>query len=88
MNNFIIERNLIKPVQNILNLFNNHEIRDCDIKWLDNNLAKFTDIACKTLHMDVMMPMNEGFTVINEYVKKWYVEKFTILLNYFTSYIN
>lgn len=43
---FIIEASLIDPISKIVNQLNNGEFRDCDIKWLDAKLEKFTKFAC------------------------------------------
>lgn len=89
LDNFIIEVKLIDPINKILNGLRGYEFRDCDITWLDNKLAAFTDIACKTLFIQIptLVPTEKG-KVLNEFTKKQYIERFTTLLTYFKTYTN
>jgi hypothetical protein len=87
-NNFIISMSLIFPIEDIINKLNNSEFRDCDIKWLDNKLFSFTDLACKTLGMDITTPINEQYTVFNDFVKNKYIGYFKTLLQYFKQYVS
>jgi hypothetical protein len=86
---FIIEATLIDPISKIVNQLNNGEFRDCDIKWLDAKLEKFTKFACETLGINGMMPSDvnsEKFTLLNDYVKNQYINRFSTLLGYFKSF--
>lgn len=86
---FIIEASLIDPISKIINQLNNGEFRDCDIKWLDAKIEKFTKFACETLGINGMMAsdVNSGqFTLLNDYVKNQYVNRFSTLLGYFKSF--
>ena len=86
---FIIEATLIDPISKIVNQLNNGEFRDCDIKWLDAKLEKFTKFACETLGIKGMMPSDvnrEKFTLLNDYVKNQYINRFSTLLGYFKSF--
>jgi hypothetical protein len=86
---FIIEVSLIDPISKIINQLNNGEFRDCDIKWLDAKLEKFTKFACETLGIKGMMPSNidsNKFVLLNDYVKNQYVNRFSTLLGYFKSF--
>lgn len=65
---FIIETTLVNPLEKIVNQLKNHEFRDCDIKWLDSKLEKFTELACETLGINVIMPINENDKTINGFV--------------------
>jgi hypothetical protein len=85
---FIIETCLINPVSKIVNQLKNGEFRDCDIKWLDNKLEKFTKFACETLGINGLMPSDvngDKFTLLNDYVKNQYINRFNTLLEYFKS---
>jgi hypothetical protein len=83
---FIIEVALIEPIEKIINLLDNRELRDCDIKWLDKKLENFIEFAAKTLGITAIMPsQRERFTVLNNYVRNQYKKKFCTLLNYFKT---
>lgn len=83
INQFIIDASLIGPVSKIVDQLKNGEFRDCDIKWLDAKLEKFSVLACKTLRVTVgIMPQEKG-KILNDYTAKQYLERFTILLEYF-----
>ena len=88
IDNFMIDTLLIEPIEKIINQLNNREFRDCDCKWLDEKLGKFTKFAGETLGMKANVPSEVGqkFTVINEYTTKKYLESFTTLLEYFKSF--
>jgi hypothetical protein len=86
---FIIEATLIDPISKIINQLNNCEFRDCDIKWLDAKLEKFTKFACETLGIKGMMPSNidsNKYVLLNDYVKNQYINRFSTLLGYFKSF--
>lgn len=82
---FIIEASLIDPIQKIINQLNNYEFRDCDIKWLDAKIEKFTQFACNILGIQVVMPINSQDKTLNDFVLSQYVNHFNTLLNYFKS---
>jgi hypothetical protein len=86
INQFTINVALIDPIKDILRKLERGEFRDCDIKWLDDRLEKYTSTACKTLNIPFARPssvLSEGYTLMNEYVKTRYTKYFTTLLNYF-----
>lgn len=86
INDFIIDTTLIQPVNNIVKGLNDGIYRDCDIKWLDGKLEAFTRLACQTLGIALPAPPpTEHFTLLNEYVKMQYINRFTTLLNYFKT---
>jgi len=83
---FIINSSLIDPVNKIINQLENGEFRDCDIKWLDSKLEVFTEFACKTLGLDIIMPSKiagEQLKTLNNHVKDQYFKRFNTLLEYF-----
>lgn len=85
---FIIEVSLVEPVSKIIDQLKNGEFRDCDIKWLDAKLEKFTEFACKTLGINAIMPSqveSEKATTLNNYVVTQYLTRFNTLLQYFKS---
>lgn len=87
INTFIIESVLIQPIEKILNMIKNKEIRDCDIKWLDGKMKQFIVFAGETLNIKApVMSETEVFTIYNPYVQNYYTERFTTLLNYFKSF--
>lgn len=61
---FIIEASIIDPISKIVIQLNNGEFRDCDIKWLDAKLERFTKFACETLGISGMMPSDENNNVV------------------------
>lgn len=85
----MIEYNLIDPISKILNKLNNNEFRDCDIKWLDAELEKYTKFACKTLGITALTPgdvKSAKGTVLNYYVINIYISRFKTLLAYFKTF--
>ena len=88
MQKFIIETVLIDPIPKIISQIENGEMRDCDIKWIDSKLEKFTSFAAETLGIKITIGSDnqEKFQQMNEYVRVYYVKKFTTLLNYFKSF--
>lgn len=86
---FIIEAYLIGPVSKIISQLKNGEFRDCDIKWLDAKLENFTIFACETLGIKATMlgdSYGGKYTLLNDYVKSQYLNRFNILLDYFKSF--
>jgi len=86
INQFIIHISLIDPIAKISNQLINDEFRDCDIKWLDSKLEGFTQLACKTLGLNITLPMPTEGRVMNDYVKGQYISRFNTLLNYFKTF--
>jgi len=87
INRFIIEAVLIDPIDDIIFKLENKEFRDCDIKWLNNELHKYTAFAAKTLGIkfpEIELISNDG--VLNDYTTARFIEAFTTLLNYFKSF--
>ncbi len=84
--NFIIEASLINPVNDIIFKLEAKDFRDCDIKWLNDRLYKFTAFAAETLGVKFPQQeiVNEG--VMNEYVTERFLNAFRTLLNYFKSF--
>lgn len=84
--NFIIEASLINPVNDIISKLEAKDFRDCDIKWLNDRLYKFTAFAAETLSVKFPQQeiVNEG--VMNEYVTERFLNAFRTLLNYFKSF--
>ncbi len=83
MQQFIIETVLINPINDILLKFKNEEFRDCDIKWLNDRLHKFTSFAAETLGKkfpEIELVSNDGS--LNDYKIIRFKEAFTILQNY------
>jgi hypothetical protein len=86
INQFIINQCLIEPVSKILIGLNNREYRDCDIKWLNDKLDEFTNFACETLQIKVIMPIiDDRLNILNDYLINRYIEYFRTLLNYFKT---
>jgi len=86
MQQFIIETVLINPVKNIVSKLENKEFRDCDIKWLNDRLYKFTSFASETIGIkfpEIELVSNDG--IMNDYKLTRFKESFTTLLNYFKS---
>lgn len=87
MQQFIIERVLINPINDILLKFKNKEFRDCDINWLNDRLYKFTSFAAETLGKkfpEIELVSNDG--ILSDYKIIKFKEAFTTLLNYFKSF--
>ena len=87
INRFIIEAVLIDTINEIIFKLKNKEFRDCDIRWLNDKLNKFTAFAAKTLGIkfpEIELISNAG--VLNDYTTARFIEAFTRLLNYFKSF--
>ena len=84
---FIIETILIDQIKDIVNKLENKEFRDCDIKWLNDRLSKFTAFAAETLGKKfgaIDLVNNDGN--MNEYKTTRFLEAFRTILNYFKSF--
>lgn len=89
INKFVINVILIDPIYKIIEKLKNREFRDIDIKYLDRKLKCFTSFACKTLNIDFsfseMIDNDRSGVIMNDYIVDQYIERFTILLQYFES---
>ena len=87
INTFIIEAVLIDPISDIIFKLENKEFRDCDIRWLNDKLYKYTAVAAETLRIEfpgIELISNDG--VLNDYTTARFIKAFTTLLNYFKSF--
>ena len=87
INRFIIEAVLIDPINDIIFKLENKEFRDCDIRWLNDKLYKFTAVAAET--MGIKFPEIELIShdsILNDYTTARFIKAFTTLLNYFKSF--
>jgi len=87
INTLIIEAMLIDPISDIIFKLKNKEFRDGDIRWLNDELYKFTAFAAKTLRIEfpgIELISNDG--VLNDYTTARFIEAFATLLNYFKSF--
>jgi hypothetical protein len=87
INTFIIETVLIDPINDIIFKLENKEFRDCDIRWLNNKLHKYTAFVAETMGIkfpEFALISNDG--VLNDYKTARFIEAFTTLLNYFKSF--
>ena len=83
--NFIIETSLVNPIEKIIVQLENKEFRDCDIKWLDNKLYKFTNFAAETLNIKFPEVFQSNIATFNSFTTEYYLKNFNTLLNYFKS---
>lgn len=89
VNDFIINTVLISPIDEIIEKLNMGDFRDCDIKWLDDRLEKYIRFAAETLGVKVpSLPESSHYPCFNQHNSNIYLEKFNILLNYFTYLSN
>lgn len=87
INTFIIEAVLIEPISDIIFKLNNKEFRDCDIRWLNDKLGKFTAFAAETLGIKFpFKSISHDGVKLNDYTTARFIEAFTTLLNYFKSF--
>lgn len=84
----IIQVTLIDPITDILNKLKATEFRDCDIKWLNEKLNKFTTFAAETLGYNNHLFPELDYPYLNDLVKDKFTEYFTTLLSYFKSYLD
>lgn len=88
LDQFILQATLIDPIQSIVDKLKNKEFRDCDLKWLDNKLNTFVNIAATTLDINtstIKQPDSVKPKYMNNYATEYYINYFTKLLNYFKS---
>lgn len=85
--NVIYEAMLIQPINKIITQLKNDNFRDCDIKWLNSKLEKFTKIALDTLgEKAIILPqLYDKDMLLNEFFKNEFIGQFETLLNYFKS---
>jgi len=87
INTFIIETALIDPINDIIFKLKNKEFRDCDIRWLVDELYKYTAFAAKTLGVKFpFKSINHDGVKLNDYTTARFIKAFTLLLNYFKSF--
>ena len=87
INTFIIEAVLIDPIEDIIFKLENKKFRDCDIRWLNGKLHKYTAVAAETMGIkfpEVELISNDG--ALNDYKTARFIKAFTTLLNYFKSF--
>jgi len=87
INRFIIEAVLIDPISDIIFKLENKEFRDCDIRWLNDKLYKFTAVAAETMGIkfpEIELISHDG--ILNDYTTARFIKAFTTLLNYFKSF--
>jgi len=86
VDDFIFEMTLINPIEKIIAKLKNKDYRDCDVTWLDSKLDKFIRFAAETFGMKMPAQIErKPFPVLNDHNYKYYIEKFTTLLNYFKT---
>ena len=84
---FIIEAVLIDPISDIIFKLKNKEFRDCDIRWLIDELRKYTAFAAKTMGIEFpFKSISHDGVKLNDYTTARFIEAFTSLLNYFKSF--
>lgn len=81
----IIEVSLIEPLSKIIQRLRNNDFRDCDVKWLDKKLKDFTELAFKTLYIEVVLPDDIDGKILNDFTLQQYIDRFSVLLRYFKS---
>lgn len=82
---FYIEVLLIDPVDKIIKTLEAGLYRDNDIPWLDEQLQKYSAIACKIVDAEITPPDETGFCRLNEHSKSKYLEYFNLLLSLFKT---
>lgn len=85
INNFIYETVLINPISDIVNKLENREFRDCDVKWLNSKLDKFTSFALETLGKSFDLN-GIGSDMMNDNVREQFLNHFNTLLKYFKNF--
>ena len=87
INQFIIDTTIIHPLEKIISEFDNKNIRDCDIDWLNKQLDKFTELAAKSLFLDFeTISTSNDNTILTDFWRKKYYYYFTTLLNFFKTF--
>lgn len=89
VDNLVIEMTLVDPIQKIVKGLNDGEYyRESDVKWLQEKLHSYIEIAAKTLgveqHLLTNIPVGK-FTTMNEPAKDYFKTYFSQLLQFFQS---
>ena len=87
INIFIIKAVLIEPISDIIFKLENKEFRDCDIRWLNDKLYKYTAVAAETMGIkfpEIELIEHDG--ILNAYTTTRFIKAFMTLLNYFKSF--
>ena len=89
VNQFIIEVQLIEPVQKIVDNLKAKNYWETDIKWLNEKLKNYTELAVKILGIEVAVyaepPTSEKGVKLNDFTYGKLLQYFTTLLNCFKS---
>jgi len=89
VNQFIINVQLINPVQKIVDNLTIKNYRDCDIKWLNEKLETYTKLAVKIQGLEITIisqpETSQNDVKLNDYVYGKFLYYFTTLLNCFKS---
>lgn len=89
VNQFIINVQLIEPVQKIVDNLKEKNYRESDIKWLNEKLKNYTELALKILGIKVAFyaepPTSEKGVKLNDFTYGRFLHYFTTLLNCFKS---
>jgi hypothetical protein len=87
INTFIIETVLIDPINDIIFKLKNKEFRDCDVRWLIDELHKYAAFAAKTQRIEFpFKSISHDGVKLNDYTTARFIKAFTTLLNYFKSF--
>ena len=85
---FILQATLIDPISDIITKLENKEFRDCDIKWLNEKLNKFTVFALETLGKNFSENdyLLNNDNILNKYKINSFLKAFRTLFFYFKSF--
>lgn len=77
---------LIEPLKKIISSLEKGGYRDCDIKWLNEKLEKYTNFTMETLNKNIKVgKLVSDDAVMNTRVKNRFLKCFKTILNYFES---
>lgn len=86
---FFIKIKVLDPIQTILHKLENCEYRDVDVKWLNHQMIKFSNLAMDIMgHKEHLIKTDEIVIngVINSYNYKRFRDNFIILKDFFERY--
>lgn len=86
IDDLVFEMTLIDPIKDIIVKLKSNDFRDCDIKWLNDKLSKFTNFALQTMGKKFELPEIGVDGIMNTHNKERFIEYFEILLAYFESF--
>ena len=81
-----LQLTLIDPVSNIISKLENNEFRNIDIRYLEEQLVKYMNLAAKTFNLNFLLKKNYDSEFFNDYFRNEFLKYFKELLKYFKTF--